>query len=225
METKKSKRADLEKKRLMFTQIGLIVSLALAWMVFETKSYGNQEVKSYDGPIEIVPDELVPVTIQEKPQPPIEKPKVASQITVIDDKMEFDDDVVIDVNVTTDEPIEPTVFIEIPEEEINEETPFIIVETMPVFPGGTEKLLKYVAENVRYPQLAREMGIQGRVFVSFIVEKDGSISNVALLRGIGSGCDEEAIRVVKSMPKWNPGIQCGRAVRVSCNLPINFKLK
>ena len=224
METKKSKRADLEKKRLMFTQIGLIVSLALAWMVFETKSYGNQEVKSYDGPIEVVPDELVPVTIQEKPQP-IEKPKVASQITVIDDKMEFDDEVIIDVAINDDEPIEPTEFVEIADEEIVEEIPFIIVETMPEFPGGTEKLMEYVAKSVRYPQLAREMGVQGRVFISFVVEKDGSISNVALLRGIGSGCDEEAIRVVKSMPKWSPGLQCGRVVRVSYNLPINFKLK
>lgn len=224
METKKSNRADLEKRRLMFTQIGLIVSLALAWMVFETKSYGKQEIRTFDGTTEAIPDDLVPVTVQEKPQP-IEKPKVVNLITVVDNNEEIESEIDIDVNVEEDEPIEPTVPIDIIEEEIVEEVPFIIVENMPTFPGGEKKMLEYVAKNVKYPQLAKEVGTQGRVFVSFIVEKDGSITNVTILRGIGSGCDEEAIRVVKSMPKWNPGLQCGRAVRVSCNLPINFKLQ
>ena len=224
METKKSNRANLEKRRLMFTQIGLIVSLALAWMVFETKSYGKQEIRTFDGTTEAIPDDLVPVTIQEKPQP-IEKPKVVNMIAVVDNNEEIESEIDIDVNVEEDEPIEPTVPIDIIEDEIVEEVPFIIVENMPTFPGGEKKMLEYVAKNVKYPQLAKEVGTQGRVFVSFVVEKDGSITNVTILRGIGSGCDEEAIRVVKSMPKWNPGLQCGRAVRVSCNLPINFKLQ
>ena len=224
METKKSNRADLEKRRLMFTQIGLIVSLALAWMVFETKSYGKQEIRTFDGTTEAIPDDLVPVTVQEKPQP-IEKPKVVNMITVVDNNEEIESEIDIDVNVKEDEPIEPTIPIDIIEEEIVEEVPFIIVENMPTFPGGEKKMMEYVAKNVKYPQLAKEVGTQGRVFVSFVVEKDGSITNVTILRGIGSGCDEEAMRVVKSMPKWNPGLQCGRAVRVSCNLPINFKLQ
>lgn len=224
METKKSNRADLEKRRLMFTQIGLIVSLALAWMVFETKSYGKQEIRTFDGTTEAIPDDLVPVTVQEKPQP-IEKPKVVNMITVVDNNEEIESEIDIDISVEEDEPIEPTVPIDIIEDDIVEEVPFIIVENMPTFPGGEKKMLEYVAKNVKYPQLAKEVGTQGRVFVSFVVEKDGSITNVTILRGIGSGCDEEAIRVVKSMPKWNPGLQCGRAVRVSCNLPINFKLQ
>lgn len=224
METKKSNRANLEKRRLMFTQIGLIVSLALAWMVFETKSYGKQEIRTFDGTTEAIPDDLVPVTIQEKPQP-IEKPKVVNMIAVVDNNEEIESEIDIDVNVEEDEPIEPNFIIDIPEENIEEELPFIIVENMPTFPGGEKKMMEYVAKNVKYPQLAKEVGTQGRVFVSFVVEKDGSITNVTILRGIGSGCDEEAMRVVKSMPKWNPGLQCGRAVRVSCNLPINFKLQ
>lgn len=224
METKKSNKADLEKRRLMFTQIGLIVSLALAWMVFETKSYEKQEFKSFGKTTEVIPDELVPVTVQEKPQP-VERPKMVNLITVVDNNETIDDKIDIDVTVKEDEPIEPTITIEITEEDIVEEVPFIIVENMPMFPGGEKKMMEYVAKNVKYPQLAKEMGTQGRVFVSFVVEKDGSISNVELLRGIGNGCDEEAIRVVKSMPKWNPGLQCGRAVRVSCNLPISFKLQ
>ena len=224
MENKKSQRADLEKKRLMFTQIGLIVSLALAWMVFESKSYENKEIKIFDGQVELVPEDFVPVTIQEKPQP-IEKPKIVTQITVMDNDTQIDDPIVIDVSIKDDEPIEPTIIIDIDDEDIVEETPFILVETMPEFPGGMNKMMEYVARNVKYPQMARESGIQGRVFVTFIVEKDGSITNVALLRGIGGGCDEEAMRVVRSMPKWSPGLQCGRAVRVSYNLPVNFKLQ
>ena len=208
----------------MFTQIGLIVSLALAWMVFETKSYGKQEIRTFDGTTEAIPDDLVPVTVQEKPQP-IEKPKVVNMIAVVDNNEEIESEIDIDISVEEDEPIEPTVPIDIIEDEIVEEVPFIIVENMPTFPGGEKKMLEYVAKNVKYPQLAKEVGTQGRVFVSFVVEKDGSITNVTILRGIGSGCDEEAMRVVKSMPKWNPGLQCGRAVRVSCNLPINFKLQ
>ena len=101
---------------------------------------------------------------------------------------------------------------------------FQVVEEMPVFPGGETKLLEYISNNIQYPQVARETGIQGRVFIGFVVEPDGSISNVKLLRGIGGGCDEEAIRVVKSMPKWKPGKQHGKVVRVSYLIPISFKL-
>ena len=101
---------------------------------------------------------------------------------------------------------------------------FNIVEKMPEFPGGTEAMMKYVAQNVKYPEEAKEKGISGRVFVSFVIEKDGSVSNVEVLRGIGGGCDEEAVRVVKSMPKWTPGMQKGKPVRVNYNMPFFFKL-
>ena len=101
---------------------------------------------------------------------------------------------------------------------------FQIVEEMPQFPGGEQKLMEYISENIKYPQNARETGIQGRVFVGFIVEPDGSVSNVKLLRGIGGGCDEEAIRVIKSLPKWEPGKQRGKAVRVAYQLPVFFRI-
>ena len=96
---------------------------------------------------------------------------------------------------------------------------------MPAYPGGDQKLMEFIAKGIKYPQIARETGIQGRVFVGFVVEPDGSVSNVKVLRGIGGGCDEEAMRVVKSMPKWKPGKQRGKAVRVSYMLPVNFKLQ
>ena len=100
-----------------------------------------------------------------------------------------------------------------------------IVEQMPAFPGGEEKLIEFVSKNVEYPQEAKEKGVQGRVFVGFVVEKDGSVGDVKLLRGIGHGCDEEALRVVQGMPKWKPGMHNGEFVRVSYQIPIHFKLE
>ncbi|MES1225055.1 MAG: TonB family protein, partial [Bacteroidota bacterium] len=102
---------------------------------------------------------------------------------------------------------------------------FTIVEEMPSFPGGEEEMLKYVARNIKYPPVARENGITGRVYVNFYVDKDGKVQNAKVVRGIGGGCDEEALRVVRSMPQWKPGKQNGRAVNVNYNLPINFTLK
>lgn len=108
--------------------------------------------------------------------------------------------------------------------EIVETDIFTIIEEMPDFPGGTQKLSEYLAKNIKYPQLAKECGIQGRVFVNFVVEPDGSVSNVNVMRSLGGGCDEEAMRVVKSMPKWKPGKHRGKPVRVSYILPVNFRL-
>ncbi len=103
--------------------------------------------------------------------------------------------------------------------------PFLIVEQMPEFPGGNEELMKFLHKNVQYPQMARETGIQGTVYLQFVVEPNGAISNVKVLRGIGGGCDEEAIRVAKSMPGWKPGKQNGQSVRVFFQIPIKFTLK
>ena len=121
--------------------------------------------------------------------------------------------------------IEEYVPIEIEEEEIVEEEIFLIVEDQASFPGGEAKLYEFIRNNVKYPQLAKETGIEGTVFVQFVVEKDGTLSNVQALRKIGGGCDEEAIRVVKSMPKWKPGSQRGRNVRCSFTIPIKFTLQ
>jgi protein TonB len=109
--------------------------------------------------------------------------------------------------------------------EVDESEVFTVVEEMPEFPGGMAKLAEYLANNIKYPQMARESGIQGRVFINFVVEPDGHVSNVNVKRSVGGGCDEEALRVVKAMPKWKPGKQRGKAVRVSYNLPVNFKLQ
>jgi periplasmic protein TonB len=105
-----------------------------------------------------------------------------------------------------------------------DEVLFVVVEESPEFPGGDKARFKYISENVQYPEAAREKKIQGTVFVSFVVEADGAISNVTVLRGIGGGCDEEAVRVIENMPKWTPGKQRGKNVRVKFNMPIKFVL-
>ncbi|HPE57776.1 MAG TPA: TonB family protein [Bacteroidales bacterium] len=107
---------------------------------------------------------------------------------------------------------------------IEDSTIFAVVQKMPQFPGGDDARFKYIAENITYPPEALNKGIEGRVFVTFIVEKDGSISNIKTLRGIGSGCDEEAMRIVSNMPRWEPGTQRGKPVRVQFNMPILFQI-
>ena len=226
MEEKKSPKANLENKKLMFTQIGLIISLALAWMVFEIKSYDKREIDESLLNREVVLDEeMTEITKQEEQKPqPVELPKQTTQLEIVQDDVEVED-IEINADVQQTEVIEEYVAPVIEEEEVVEQEIFQIVEEMPEYPGGEKKLLEYVGKSVKYPQIARESGIQGRVFVNFVIEPDGSVSNVKVLRGIGGGCDEEAVRVIKSMAKWKPGKQRGKAVRVSYTLPVNFKLQ
>ena len=226
MEEKKSPKANLEDKKLMFIQIGLIISLAVAWAVFEMKSYDKREIdESLLRSTELLDEEMVEITKQEEPKPqPVEMPKTTTQLEIVEDDVEVED---IEINAEMDqnEVVEEYVAPEIEEEEVVEQEIFQIVEEMPSYPGGEAKLFEYIKKNMKYPQIARESGIKGRVFVSFVVEPDGSVSNVKVLRGIGGGCDEEAMRVVKAMPKWKPGKQRGKAVRVSYMLPVNFQLQ
>ena len=227
MEVKKSPKADLENKKPTFILIGLVVTLFVIWRVFEYKSYDKQNFDDLQRTVEVIEEEMVEITKQEqpKPQPPAPKPQV-TQIQVVEDDVEVEDDIEIDAEVSQDEVIEEYFApAEIEEEEIVEAEIFKVVEVMPEFPGGPAKMMEYIQKNIKYPLMARESDIQGRVFVNFVVEPDGSISNVTVMRGIGGGCDEEAVRVVNSMPKWNPGKQRGTAVRCSFTVPIIFKLQ
>ena len=224
MEEKKSPKANLENKKLTFILIGLIISLAVAWAVFEIKSYDKRELADIGRTVEVVEEEMVEITKQEQKPQPVEVPKQTTQIQVVEDDVEFDD-VEINAEVDQNEVIEEYVAPEIVEDEVVEAEIFTVVEQMPEFPGGMNRLAEYLATNIRYPQLARESGIQGRVFINFVVEADGSVTNVRVIRSLGGGCDEEAMRVVRNMPRWTPGRQRGRAVRVSYNLPVNFRLQ
>ena len=211
MEEKKSPKANLENKKLTFILIGLIISLAVAWTVFEIKSYDKREIADIGRTAEVVEEEMVEITKQEQKPQPVEVPKQTTQIQVVEDDVEVED-VEINAEVDQNEVIEEYVAPEVEEEEIEEAEIFTVVEEMPEFPGGMAKLAEYLAKNIKYPQLARESGIQGRVFINFVVENDGSVTNVKVMRSLGGGCDEEAVRVVKAMPNWIPGVQDGKPV-------------
>ena len=228
MEIKKSPKADLESKKLTFALIGLVVTLFIVWRVFEYKSYDKQIVDDLQKTVEVIEEEMVEITKQEqpKPQPPAPKPQV-TQIEIVDNEEEIEEEIEIDAEVSQDEVLEEYDFTppEIEEEEIVEAEIFKVVEEMPEFPGGAAKMMEFIQKNIKYPMMARESDIQGRVFVNFVVDPDGSITNVTVMRGIGGGCDEEALRVVQSMPNWKPGKQRGSAVRCSFTVPIIFKLQ
>lgn len=226
MEIKKTPKADLENKKLTFTLIGLVVTLAVVWFAFEIRSYDKRSIDHLLVAETVETEEMVEITKQEQPKPKMEAPKPqVTKIEVVEDDVEVEDEIEIDVDVDQDTEIEEYTPPEIEDEEIEEAEIFTVVESMPEFPGGPAKMMEYIGKNIKYPMMAREAGIEGRVFVNFVVEPDGSISHVKVLRPIGGGCDEEAVRVIESMPKWNPGKQRGTAVRVSFNLPVKFKLQ
>ena len=229
MEQKKTERADLENKRGYLLEIGLVVTLLIMWGVFEWSS--SVERAEDFGPLDIQADEeeLAPVTRQEElklPPPPPPQQTVADIIEIVDDKVEVNDDFMsTEVDENTAVEIQEVQEVAQEEEVVEEPQVFFIVEDMPEFPGGELALRKYIAENVRYPEQAKENDIQGTVFVRFVVDTDGSVKNVEVLRGVDPLLDKEAIRVVQSLPKWKPGKQRGKAVKVSHSVPIKFQLQ
>ncbi len=224
MEPKKHKKADLELKKTYFFEAGLIIALLIVFAAFEYKTYDKLTIDLTQRVVDDTPEEIIPITEHKPPPPPPPPPKQVTQIKIVEDDVEVEDEIEIDVEADDDTEVEEYIPVE-EEEEIVEAEIFTVVESMPEFPGGVGELYKYLGSSIKYPPLAKESGIQGRVFVNFVVEPNGSISNVKVLRGIGGGCDEEAMRVVKGMPSWKPGKQRGKAVRVSYNLPIKFTLQ
>lgn len=225
MEAKKSPKADLEVKRTFFVQIGLIVALAAMLVAFEWKSYDVEQIDIGARQVENVEEEMVEITQQNKPPPPPAPPAQTTLIHIVTDDVEVDDDLVIDAEaneLTVIEAYTPPAVVE--EEEVAEAEIFTVVEESPSFPGGDVARIQFLQQNIVYPQMARESGIQGTVYVTFVVERNGAVTDVRVLRGIGGGCDEEAVRVIKAMPKWNPGKQRGKPVRVQFNMPIKFTL-
>ena len=223
MEIKKNPSKDLTKKSGLFFNIGLCISLGLVIAAFEWKSY--DDIKIADAAVaEVDFEEVTEVPQTQQPPPPPPKIQAPVIVEVPDEEVIEDDiDVDLDVDVTEDAVIEEVVFEEAPEEEEVEEV-FTIVEDQPEYPGGMPAFYKFIGKNLKYPSQARRMGIEGKVFVQFVVGKDGKISEVQVIKGIGAGCDEEAKRVIESSPKWKAGKQRGRAVKVRMILPITFKL-
>ena len=223
MEIKKTDRADLEKNRNTYILIGMVITLAIVWFAFEYKTIDKQDNQIMQNAMLDEEEDLVVQTQRVEPPPPPPPPQQTTVIEVVEDDVEVDD-IEIDAETDDDEEIEEQVIQEDEQEDEKEDEIFVFVEDQPTFPGGDEARIKYLQDNIHYPEMAKESGIQGTVYVTFVVEKDGRISNVKILRGIGGGCDEEAVRIIKNMPKWKPGKQRGRAVRAQFNMPIRFVL-
>lgn len=222
MELKKNPEADLEKKRSVFLQVGLITALAAVLLAFEYTVFDETESVLGSLNLDLLEEEIIPVT-QITPPPPPPPPAQTTVIEIVEDDEEIEEELEIeDLEVDEDTEIE---IIEEVEEEVEEEEIFTIVEEMPGFPGGEKALFGYLAKNTDYPAMAADAGIQGVVYVTFVVDTDGKVKDARVLRGIGGGCDKEALRVVNSMPNWSPGRQRGKNVKVQYNLPIRFILK
>ena len=223
MEAKKDPGADLSRKSVLFFNIGLVISLLIVITAFEWRFYDKEKLVRL-GEVEDNFEDIMEIPPTEQPPPP--PPKISQpQIVEVPDEEEIEEDIEIDldVEVTEETVIEEIVFEDEPEEEKSEEI-FTIVEEQPQPIGGMNAFYSYVQKNLKYPAQARRMGIEGKVFVQFVVDKDGSLNDVSAIKGIGAGCDQEAVRVVDSAPKWKPGKQRGRAVKVRMILPITFKL-
>lgn len=228
MELKKSPKADLENKRNIFIQVGLVISLGLTLLAFEWTSKVDQAASLGTVMQQEVEDEIIPITRQEevKPPPPPPPPKVVEVLTIVDDDTEIEDELEIEDTEADDQTvIDVAPVIQQEEEEAEESEVFFIVEDMPEFPGGELALRKFIANAIKYPVIAQENGIQGKVYVNFVVDKDGSVSNARIARGVDPSLDKEALRVVNTLPKWKPGMQRGKPVRVSYTVPISFVLQ
>ncbi|WP_421875222.1 energy transducer TonB [Marinoscillum sp.] len=223
MEPKKNPKVDLARKSGMFMNIGFSVSLLLCIVAFEWRTYDQSDIVDL-GQVQDDFEDIMEIPPTEQPPPPPPKIQLPEIIEVPDEEeIEEEIEVELDVEVTEETVIEDIVFEEAPEEEVVEEV-FTIVEDQPEFPGGMAAFYKYVGDNMDYPSQARRMGIEGRVYVQFVVDKDGTVTEVTSVKGIGAGCDEEAERVLREAPKFKPGKQRGRAVKVRMVLPIIFKL-
>lgn len=225
MEIKKTEKADLENKKAIFFQIGLVVVLGLTLLAFEWKTYDKKIVDTGSRLAAEVMEEIVLQTQQNAPPPPPPPPQQQTTVLeIVENDKVIENEVSIDAEADEKTVVEEYKAPVAEEKEVEETEIFTVVEESPGFPGGDEARIKFLQENIKYPTMARESGIQGTVYVTFVVEKGGNVSDVKILRGIGGGCDEEAIRVIKAMPKWNSGKQRGKPVRVQFNMPIKFTL-
>lgn len=231
MEVKKSEKASLENKRLLFTEIGFVVALIAIYFAFNWSST-EKEVATLETEVANVEvEDMVPIT-QETPPPPEAAPKIpilSDQIDVVDDNIKVDDNMFQNLEDDANSGVEIMDYIEsAPEEETVEEEaiPFQLVEEKPSFNGGdANEFSKWVNSKLVYPEIAKENGVQGRVTLQFTVNADGTVSNVKVLRGVDSSLDKEAVRVVSSSPRWKPGKQRDRAVKVTYTFPVIFQLR
>ena len=237
MEIKKTSKANLEKGKTLALLMGLVMGLAILFVGFE---WGTTELKIdvKEGVADILAEEEIEITTQQEelnvppPPPPPPQMEVAAEVlTIVEDNVDVGNQTLMSSEDTQREAqtqtyVPPAVVTTVVvEEEISEQTIFEIVEENPEFPGGLGELTAFMNKNLRYPTIAQENGISGRVTVSFVVNQDGSIVDIQVVRGLDPSLDKEATRVIGLMPKWKPGKQRGQAVRVRYNYPVVFRLQ
>lgn len=238
MEVKKSKKADLEGEKGTGLLIGYIIALSAMFACFEwtTREYKETDVVFATSSF-VTEEEIVPITqpiFTAAPPPPADAPQVAEILDIVDDNTEIEEEKIETSESTTEAISGPVSHVSGPVmagppaatmEEGDEGEIFEVVESNPAFPGGDEALMKWLSKNLKYPSSAQDAGIQGRVVVQFVVNKDGSIVEPKVVRSVEPALDKEAIRVVSQMPKWTPGKQRGKTVRVRYTLPVMFRLQ
>ena len=231
MEIKKDPQADLEPRKTTYWLTGLAGILAILFIAFEWTNVTHQTKVTFDQGVLEEEEEIV-MTVQNTPPPPPPPPPmpdVIEELTVVEDDVEVAE---IEMQSAEDDANTEVVVMQqavetgpAEEEEAEANQIFTVVEQEPEFPGGTKALMEYISKNLRYPAFAAENGIQGRVTLSFVVEKDGSVTDIQEMRSPSEDLTKEAKRVVQSMPKWKPGKQRGKPVRVKYMLPVTFRLQ
>ena len=226
MEIKKSPKADLQNKRGLLLEIGLVVALALviAAFAYTPKEHRIEKVDLNYGPVE---EEITEITRQDQkpPEPPkkVEVKVIADILEVVTNDTQIETDITF---VDFDQEADVIQQVAIEEEVIEDDQPFLVAETMPSFQGGDLNTFRnWVQQNVKFPQIALENGIQGRVVLTFVIEKDGRLTNIQVLQTPDRSLSEEAIRVLSKSPKWSPGKQRNQVVRVKYTLPVDFRVQ
>ena len=228
MEIKKSPKSDIENSKSTSLLIGLTVALGILFAAFE---WSQSEIKIYDEALQNVveeDEEMVEVTFRDETPPPPPPPEPETVLSDVIEIKENTEDVQT-ADFSTEDDANKGVEIhevvqQVEEEEPEEQKIHVVVEKMPEFPGGNEAMSRWLSKNIKYPLIAQENNIQGRVVCQFVVNSDGKIVDVQVVRGVEASLDAEAVRVIKSMPAWTPGRQGGKNVRVKYTLPIRFKL-
>ena len=227
MEIKKSPKADLEGKKTTNLFIGAIMVLAVLFVGFEW-SERDRKVVTDSGIVDpVFEEEIIPITEQEQPQqapPPPQAPPAEEVLNIIENDSQVEESTIQasdDTQAAVEVKYTP---VEVEEEEVDEQQIFQVVEENPEFPGGMKECMKFLNNNIKYPQISQENGVQGRVIIQFGVNADGSIVDPVVVRGVDPYLDKEALRVIKLMPKWKPGKQRGKAVRVRYTQPVLFRL-
>jgi len=227
MEIKKSERADLERGKSTSLLIGFVMALSVMFVALEwTQREVEDNSEIYMSKDVSLNEEMVPITLPEKktvPPPPAAVSQ-ADILEIVDDDAEIEEDIM----ASTEDQVEWVDLDEIDyvevEPEPEEEEIFMVVEESPEFPGGVQALLEYLRKNIKYPQICKDNNIQGRVLISFVVNKDGAIVDPEVIKSVHPSLDKEALRVISGMPKWKPGAQRGKPVRVKYTVPVNFRL-